>query len=131
MALNNPYEQYKNTQISTATPGQLVVMLYDGAIKFCKMAILGMESENIETASNNLIKVQNIVNELKISLDKKAGGDISETLDSLYEYMIRRLVEANMKKDSKIVKEVQVMLEELREAWVDAVKQTGGLKKPV
>ena len=68
MALNNPYEQYKNTQISTATPGQLVVMLYDGAIKFCKMAILGMESKNVETASNNLIKVQNIVNELKIPL---------------------------------------------------------------
>jgi flagellar secretion chaperone FliS len=129
MALNNPYEQYKNTQISTATPGQLVVMLYDGAIKFCKMAILGIENKNVETTSNNLIKVQNIVHELKISLDKKAGGDISETLESLYEYMMRRLIEANMKKDDKIIKEVQVMLEELREAWVDAVKQTGGLKR--
>lgn len=98
MAITNPYEQYKTTQISTATPGQLVVMLYDGAIKFCKMAKLGIEQKNIETANNNLIKVQNIIQELKISLDMKAGGELSETLDALYEYMLRRLIEANMKK---------------------------------
>ncbi len=130
MALTNPYEQYKTTQISTATPGQLVVMLYDGAIKFCKMAKLGIEQKNIETANNNLIKVQNIIQELKLSLDMKAGGDLSETLDALYEYMLRRLIEANMKKDIKIISEVQKNLEELREAWVEAVKQTGGIKRP-
>ncbi len=130
MALTNPYEQYKTTQISTATPGQLVVMLYDGAIKFCKMAKFGIEQKNIETANNNLIKVQNIIQELKVSLDMKAGGDLSETLDALYEYMLRRLIEANMKKDVKIITEVQKNLEELREAWVEAVKQTGGIKRP-
>jgi|JTFP01.1.fsa_nt_gb flagellar protein FliS len=130
MAITNPYEQYKTTQISTATPGQLVVMLYDGAIKFCKMAKLGIEQKNIETANNNLIKVQNIIQELKISLDMKAGGELSETLDALYEYMLRRLIEANMKKDIKIINEVQKNLEELREAWVEAVKQTGGIKRP-
>lgn len=130
MAITNPYEQYKTTQISTATPGQLVVMLYDGAIKFCKMAKLGIEQKNIETANNNLIKVQNIIQELKLSLDMKAGGDLSETLDALYEYMLRRLIEANMKKDIKIISEVQKNLEELREAWVEAVKQTGGIKRP-
>ena len=129
MALNNPYEQYKNTQVSTATPGQLVVMLYEGAITFCKIAVLGIEEKNVETASVNLIKVQNIVNELKISINKKAGGDISEALDSLYEYMMRKLIEANIKKDIGIVKEVQHMLEELREAWVEAVRQTGGKKQ--
>ena len=130
MAITNPYEQYKTTQISTATPGQLVVMLYDGAIKFCKMAKLGIEQKNIETANNNLIKVQNIIQELKLSLDMKAGGELSETLDALYEYMLRRLIEANMKKDIKIISEVQKNLEELREAWVEAVKQTGGIKRP-
>lgn len=129
MAITNPYEQYKTTQISTATPGQLVVMLYDGAIKFCKMAKLGIEQKNIETANNNLIKVQNIIQELKLSLDMKAGGDLSETLDALYEYMLRRLIEANMKKDVKIIGEVQRNLEELRDAWVEAVKQTGGIKR--
>ncbi len=94
------------------------------------MAKLGIEQKNIETANNNLIKVQNIIQELKLSLDMKAGGDLSETLDALYEYMLRRLIEANMKKDIKIISEVQKNLEELREAWVEAVKQTGGIKRP-
>ena len=129
MALTNPYEQYKTTQISTATPGQLVVMLYEGAIKFCKLAKMGIEQKNVQTANNNLIKVQNIVQELKLGLDMKAGGEIAKTLDSLYEYMLRRLVEANIKKDAIIISEVQSSLEELKEAWVEAVRQTGGIKR--
>lgn len=129
MALTNPYEQYKTTQISTATPGQLVVMLYEGAIKFCKHAKMGIEQKNVQTANNNLIKVQNIVQELKLGLDMKAGGEIAKTLDSLYEYMLRRLVEANIKKDAIIISEVQSSLEELKEAWVEAVRQTGGIKR--
>ncbi len=129
MALTNPYEQYKTTQISTATPGQLVVMLYEGAIKFCKLAKMGIEQKNVQTANNNLIKVQNIVQELKLGLDMKAGGEIAKTLDSLYEYMLRRLIEANIKKDAIIISEVQSSLEELKEAWVEAVRQTGGIKR--
>lgn len=129
MALTNHYEQYKTTQISTATPGQLVVMLYEGAIKFCKLAKMGIEQKNVQTANNNLIKVQNIVQELKLGLDMKAGGEIAKTLDSLYEYMLRRLIEANIKKDAIIISEVQSSLEELKEAWVEAVRQTGGIKR--
>ncbi len=127
---NNPYDKYKNTQIQTATPGQLILMLYEGAIKFCKFAKKGIEDKDVMVANKYLIKVQDIITELSLSLDMKAGGDIAKNLYSLYDYMNRRLVEANIKKDIEIIEEVQKMIEELKDAWAEAVKKTGGLKQP-
>ncbi|OQY10521.1 MAG: flagellar export chaperone FliS [Fusobacteriia bacterium 4572_132] len=126
---NNPYSKYKNTQIQTATPGQLILMLYEGAIKFCKFAKMGIEEKNLDSANRYLIKVQNIISELRISLDMKAGGEISQNLNSLYDYMQSRLLQANLKKDVKILTEVQEMIEELKDAWSQAVKSTGGIKR--
>lgn len=125
---NNPYEKYKNMQIQTATPGQLILMLYDGAIKFCKLAKKGIEDKNLMDANKYLIKIQDIVTELMISLDMKSGGEIAKNLYTLYDYMMSRLLEANMKKDPLIIDEVQKMIEELRDAWGEAVKKTGGVK---
>lgn len=128
MALNNPYDQYKNMQVQTATPGQLILMLYEGAVKFSKMAKRSINEKDMAGANKYLIKVQDIVTELMISLDMKSGGEISKNLYSLYDYMLTRLLDANMKKDEKIVDEVMEMIDDLREAWALAVRQTGGLK---
>lgn len=128
MGINNPYEQYKNTQIQTATPGQLIMMLYQGAIKFCKISKISIEEKDLIKANKYLIKTQDIVTELMLSLDMKSGGDIAKNLSSLYEYMNRKLLEANMKKEIEPINEVQHLLEELENAWREAVKKTGGLK---
>jgi flagellar protein FliS len=128
MALNNPYEQYKNTQIQTATPGQLILMLYQGAIKFCKIAKFAIEEKDLIKANKFLIKTQDIVTELSLSLDREAGGEIAKNLSSLYEYMNRKLLEANLKKEIEPIEEVQNLLEELEGAWQEAVKKTGGMK---
>jgi len=128
MALENPYDKYKNTQIQTATPGQLILMLYQGAIKFCKISKISIQDKDLLKANKYLIKVQDIITELTISLDIKSGGEIAKNLSSLYEYMNRKLLEANIKKDIEIINEVQSLLEELESAWQEAVKKTGGLK---
>jgi flagellar protein FliS len=131
MIQNNPYDKYKNMQVQTATPGQLILMLYEGAIKFCKMSKKFIEEKNYMDANKYLIKTQDIVTELMISLDMKAGGEIARNLYSLYDYMLRRLLDANMKKDIEVVDEVQKMIEELKDAWAEALKKTGGVKPTV
>lgn len=124
----NPYAQYKNTQIQTATPGQLILLLYEGGIKFCKLAKASVEENNIMNANNYIIKIQDIVSELMSSLDLKSGIEISRNLYSLYDYMLAKLIDANLKKDVDAIDEVQKLLEELRDSWKIAVKNTGGVK---
>lgn len=123
---NNPYAQYKNTQIQTATPGQLILLLYEGAIKFNKLAKLSIEKKNIMDANKYILKVQDIISELMSSLDMKSGADIAENLYSLYDYMMSKLVDANLQKDIKSLDEVEELLEELRDSWRVALKNTGG-----
>ena len=125
---NNPYAQYKNTQIQTATPGQLILLLYEWGIKFCKLAKGSIEENNIMTANNYIIKAQDIVSELMSSLDMKSGIEIANNLYSLYDYMLTRLIDANLKKDVDALDEVQKLLEELRDSWKIAIKNTGGVK---
>ncbi len=125
---NNPYAQYKNTQIQTATPGQLILLLYEGGIKFCKLAKLSIEDNNIMNANNYMIKTQDIISELMASLDVNKGGEIAKNLYSLYDYMLGKLVEANLQKSKEAIEEVQKLLEELRDSWKVAIKNTGGVK---
>lgn len=124
----NPYAQYKNTQIQTATPGQLILLLYEGGIRFCKLAKLSIEENDIMNANNYILKIQDIISELMASLDAKKGGEIASNLYSLYDYMLEKLLEANLKKNKLAVEEVQKLLEELRDSWKVAIKNTGGLK---
>ena len=117
MAITNPYEQYKTTQISTATPGQLVVMLYDGAIKFLNIALDNMNPKTYDVVNNNIIKAQDIITELLLSLNMDEGGEISQNLFNLYMYFKRQLLEANIKKDAEIINHILKLLKELRDAW--------------
>lgn len=117
MALSNPYNQYKQTQISTATQGRLIVMLYEGAIKFLKIAQENMTPKKYEIVNTNIQKAQDIISELMTSLNMDQGGDIAKNLLSLYVYFKKRLLEANMKKDAAILDEVIVLLTQLCDAW--------------
>ena len=121
MAVNkNPYAAYANSKVLTATPAELVLMLYDGAIKFCNIAIAGVEENNIEKAHNNIIKVENIVSEFRATLDKKYP--VAEDFDRVYEYLLRRLYEANIKKDAEILNEVLEHLRTMRDTWKEVMR---------
>ena len=116
---------YKKVQANTASPGQRVVMVYDGVRKSLKAAILAIESgnpEEIETANNQIQLAEQLVTELKRALDMRAG-EVSVTLKDLYEFWLRHMTEANTEKDAKKLEEVQEMVEQLLDTWKEAVKR--------
>ena len=125
MKTMDPADSYKETQIMTATPGKLIVMLYEGAIKFINLALgcLDKKHTGFEKASNYIIKSQDIVTELMVSLDFDKGGQIAKNLFGLYLYMNRRLIEANIQKDTAILNEVKGLLSDLRAAWLTAAQK--------
>jgi flagellar protein FliS len=120
----SPYEKYKKTGITTASGGKLILMLYDGAIRFLNQSLEGLKEKRYDVVNNNIIKGQNILTELMLSLNMNVG-EIAENLYSLYDYMNRRLIEANIKKDDKVIKEVLGMLTDLRATWEEAIKRSG------
>lgn len=121
MALPNPYQMYRQQQVYTTPQEKLFLMLYDGAIKFCRQAKLAIQKKEIEEAGKCLVKSQRIIEELMNSLNM--DYDIAENLYSLYDYMYRRLVQANVKKDQDIIDEVTGFLTELRETWAEAAQK--------
>lgn len=120
MAVNNPYAAYQNSKIMTASPAELILMLYDGAIKFTNIAIAAIEKNDIEKAHNNIIKTEKIINEFRSSLDQKYP--VSTDFDVVYVYLIRRLHEANIKKDVEILEEVLKHLRTMRDTWKEVMK---------
>jgi flagellar protein FliS len=108
---------YRDTQIQTASPGKLILLLYEGALKFSRLAILNIEDKKIEKAHNYIIKTQNIITELDVTLDMKNGGEIAKNLRMLYDFINRHLVKANVEKNAKYIEEVIKLLNELYTAW--------------
>lgn len=119
MAANNPYAAYQNSKIMTASPAELILMLYDGAIKFSNIAVVAIEKNDIEKAHNNIIKTERIINEFRSSLDPKYP--VSKDFDAVYVYLIRRLHEANIKKDAEIMEEVLKHLRTMRDTWKEVM----------
>ena len=117
MSNTNPYNQYKQTQITTANQGKLIVMLYDGAIKFLNIAVDNLNPRTYDVVNNNIIKAQDIITELLLSLNMDEGGEISQNLFNLYMYFKKQLLEANIKKDGEILGQTIKLLKELRDAW--------------
>lgn len=120
--MNNPYQQYKQTAINTARPEELVLMLYDGGIKFVNKAIIYINDKNIEAAHASIKRAQDIVIQLLAGLDMQRGGQIAVDLAALYDYMHRRLIEANIKKDLTILEEMLGMFRDFRDTWAQAMK---------
>jgi flagellar protein FliS len=117
---NNAYQQYQNNMVKTASPQELTLMLYNGLIKFLNLAKQGIEEKSIEKANNNILRAQDIVLEFMSTLDMKY--EVSKGLMALYDYMNRRLIDANLKKDKAIVEEVLMFAEQLRDTWMQAMK---------
>lgn len=113
---------YKKMQTDTATPEQLVLMLYDGALKFVTLAEEAFKEKNITKINNYLLRVQAIFTELLTALDKEKGGEIALNLERLYIFFIDRLTEANIKKDPKPMLEIKPLIENLRNSWAEAIK---------
>lgn len=129
MIRNNPYAAYQNSKIMTASPAELTLMLYDGAIKFCNIAIAGIEKNDVEKAHNNIIKVERIINEFQATLDHKYP--VAKDFDNVYNYLKRRLMEANMKKDPEILEEVLKHLRTMRDTWKEVMTLNQGNKAHV
>lgn len=114
---SNPYDAYKSTQIKTASKEQILLMLYEGAIKFMKQGQQALKKGENELAHQKLLKSQDIVTELMASLDMDIGGDIAEELYSLYDYTLHNLVQANVEKNPNRVRNALNVMEDLNDAW--------------
>ena len=118
----NPYQNYFANQVQTASPEQLLLMLYDGALRFLRQARQNLdEGDRIGTLEKKSRAVA-ILTELSNTLDFEQGGEIAENLDGLYWYMIRELTQANTKDASEPLQVAENILEELRDGWVQAIE---------
>ena len=113
----NGIAAYQDNTVTTQSKGRLIVMLYDGAIKFMKLAIRELETNNYEEKGLYINKAQDIINELNAILDTDAGGEIAANLRKLYCFMSNRLSEANIKRDPQMIRDVIKLMEELNQSW--------------
>ena len=120
MALPNAYSQYNNNKVLTASPGELTLMLYEGAIKFCNIAEIAVEQKDIERAHVNIVKVQKIIDYLRQTLDMKYP--VAEDFERIYTYLSNRLIEANLKKDKAILEEINMHLHSVRDTWKEVMR---------
>lgn len=122
MAIPNAYAKYNDSKILTASKPELTLMLYEGAIKFCNIAIMGIEQKDINKAHKNIVKVQKIIDEFRATLDTKYP--VAQDFDRVYVYLLKRLREANAKKDKEILEEVNMHLRSMRDTWKEVMKKT-------
>lgn len=122
MLPNNGYAAYQNNKILTATPADLTLMLYEGAIKFCNIAIVACEKKDIEKAHINIRKCDAIIEEFQLTLDHKYP--VAKDFDKVYTYLRQQLLDANLKKDPAILEEVLKHLRTMRDTWKEVMKLT-------
>ena len=120
MALPDVYAQYNNSKVLTASPAELTLMLYEGAIKFCNVAIVAVEQRDIPKAHTNIVKVQRIIDYLRQTLDMKYP--VAQDFENIYVYLSQRLVEANLKKDKEILEEIDMHLHSVRDTWKEVMR---------
>ena len=123
MQKNLGVKDYKSMQILSARPEKLILMLYDGAIRFIQQGIKSIEQNKIEQAHQNLVKTQNILVELMGSLNFEKGGELSVNLFRIYEFMHYTIVQANVKKDIEPLTKVSEQLKRLRDSWYEALRK--------
>ena len=119
----NAYAQYANNRIMTASPAELTLMLYEGAIKFNNIAIAAIKEHDIQRAHVNIVKAQNVIQYLQQTLDTKY--EVSKDFDNIYDYLTRRLLEANVNKDVEILEEVNGHLRSVRDTWKEVMRLNG------
>lgn len=117
---NNMANAYQRNAIMTATPAELTLMLYEGAIKFCNIAIVAIEKKDFEKANANIKKAQAIINELRVTLDHKYS--VWEDFERVYDYIARRLLDANLQKDTEIIEDALKYIREMRDTWKEVMR---------
>ena len=122
MLKNQGLKGYKEMSILSAKPEQLILMLYDGALRFLRQAIKSLEDDDLETAHHNFIRTQNILTELIASLNFDRGGEIALNLFRIYEFMHYTLVQANVKKEPEPARHIYEQIKTLRDSWESALK---------
>lgn len=122
---NKQAQSYLEMKVKTASPIQLVIMLYDKAIVCLNTAIelINKKSIKYDVINNNIIRAQDIISELMLSLDFELGGEIAQNLFSIYDYCMKQMIEGNIKKDSNLLTDVVKILSELRSAWAELEKK--------
>ena len=123
MAQSNAYAQYSNNKVMAASPAELTLMLYDGAIKFLNISEAAIEKNDVEKAHTNIVKTEKIIEYLRATLDMSYA--VSQDFENMYSYLDRRLVEANMSKDLEIIKEVNMHMHSIRDNWIEVMKKNG------
>ena len=116
----NSINMYQRNAILTASPAELTLMLYDGAIRFCNMALMAIEKKEIEDAHNNIRKAEAIITELRDTLNRKYP--VWEDFERVYDYIYRRLVEANMSKDPEVLEDALKYIREMRDTWKEVMR---------
>lgn len=119
MAIQSGYQKYERNKILTASPAELTLMLYEGAIKFSNIAIMAIEKGDVEKAHNSIMKVQRIITEFQATLNHKY--ETAKDFEEVYQYLQQRLIEANIKKDKDIMEEVLKHLRVMRDTWKEVM----------
>jgi flagellar protein FliS len=126
MSRNKPWESYRKVATQTATPGQLVLMLYDGALRFLEQALAGFAYDDPlmfnQTINNNILRAQAIIHEMNATLNMEAGGEVSANFRRLYNYLYRRLTVANRTKQREPIEETISRLRVLRDSWAEMLR---------
>ncbi len=116
----NPYQSYQTNAVQTASPGELTLMLYNGCLKFIAQAKKAIEDKDIEARNTNLLKAQKIIQELMVTLNMEY--EVAKSMMTMYDYIYRRLVEANIKSDITILEEVEGYVKEFRDTWKQVIQ---------
>jgi flagellar secretion chaperone FliS len=120
MTTTNPYQSYQVNAIQTASPGELTLMLYNGCLKFIKLARKAIEEKNFEEKNTNLLKAQKIIQELMVTLNM--DYEVSQNMMVMYDYIYRRLIEANIKNEVTILDEVEGYVTEFCDTWKQVIQ---------
>ena len=120
MVVNNPFQSYQQNSVNTASPGELTLMLYNGCLKFIHLAKTAILEKNITVKNRNIQKAQSIIHELMVTLNLDI--EVSKNMMSIYDYLNRRLVEANIKNDTVILEEVEEFITEFRDTWKQVIQ---------
>ena len=120
MSMANPYQAYRRNAVNTATPGELTLMLYDGCLKFIRLAKEAINNNDIQAKNTNIQKAQNIITELMVTLDMKY--EISKQIMPLYDFVRSKLIEANVKNSVQSLEEAETIVTEFRDTWKEVIQ---------
>ncbi len=118
--MTNPYLQYQTNSVMTASPAELTFMLYNGAIKFCNQAIESIEKKQMEESHNYIVKAQNIIEELRLTLNTKY--EIAVEMEQMYIFIYQLLIEANIEKNANKIQDAIGLIREFRDVWQEIMK---------